>query len=71
MPIALGTQQASRNTDASVRCARLRPLLGIVLIAAAACAGIDAQTNSFSTLDEARQAGAVAKGWIPDGLPPG
>jgi hypothetical protein len=37
----------------------------------AACAGINSQTNSFATLDEARQAGAMAKGWIPEGLPAG
>jgi hypothetical protein len=37
----------------------------------AACSGINAQTNSFATLAEARQAGAIANGWIPEGLPPG
>lgn len=46
-----------------------------VLVAAAvwsgACAGINSQTNSFATLDEARQAGAVANGWVPAWLPPG
>jgi hypothetical protein len=41
------------------------------LIAAAACSGIDAQTNSFATLAEAAEAGAIAKGWMPAGLPPG
>jgi hypothetical protein len=71
MPIVLVAEHASRNTHTTVRRARLRLLLGIVLTAAAACSGIDAQTNSFSTLDEARQAGAIANGWIPDGLPPG
>ena len=40
-------------------------------LAAAGCSGINSQTNSFATLAEARQAGAVAKGWIPEGLPPG
>jgi len=33
------------------------------------CAGIRSQTNSYATLAEARQAGAIAHGWIPDGLP--
>src|SRR3954464_9715412 len=33
------------------------------------CAGITSQTNSYATLAEARQAGAIANGWIPDGLP--
>lgn len=35
------------------------------------CAGANSQTYAFATLEEARRAGAVAKGWIPDGLPPG
>jgi hypothetical protein len=41
------------------------------LVALAACSGINAQTNSFATLAEARDAGAIAKGWMPEGLPPG
>jgi hypothetical protein len=41
------------------------------LAMALACAGIDAQTNSYATLAEARQAGAIANGWMPDGLPAG
>lgn len=48
---------------------RLAPLL--VALCVGACAGINSQTNSFSTLDEARQAGAVANGWVPAWLPPG
>ena len=35
------------------------------------CAGIKAQTNSYASLAEAREGGAVANGWIPDGLPSG
>ena len=47
--------------------AALRP---VALIAfAVACSGVNSQTNSFATLAEARQAGAIAQGWIPDGLP--
>ena len=42
-----------------------------VVLLLAACAGIQSQTNSFATLSEARQAGAIANGWIPEGLPPG
>ena len=30
-----------------------------------------AQTNAFATLAEARQSGAIAQGWVPDGLPAG
>ena len=49
---------------------RVSPLaIGIALLAAA-CSGIKAQTNSFATLDEARQAGAIADGRMPQGLPP-
>jgi hypothetical protein len=43
----------------------------LVLGIAASCAGINSQTNSFATLDEARRTGAIAKGWIPAGRPPG
>lgn len=45
--------------------------VAVALVTVAACSGINAQTNSFATLAEARQAGAIAKGWIPEGLPPG
>ncbi len=46
----------------------LRPVALVAL--AAACSGVNSQSNSFATLAEARQAGAIAQGWIPDGLPP-
>ena len=46
-------------------------LAAIVLMCSTACSGLNAQTNSFATLAEARQSGAIAKGWIPEGLPPG
>ncbi len=42
-----------------------------MLAVASACSGITSQTNSFASLAEARQAGAIANGWIPEGLPPG
>jgi hypothetical protein len=35
------------------------------------CSSINAQTNVFATLAEARDAGAIRRGWVPDGLPPG
>jgi|SRR5919112_641476 hypothetical protein len=41
------------------------------LTVALACSGIDAQTNSYATLAEADQAGAIVNGWMPEGLPPG
>ena len=51
-----------------------RRLVASVVAGAAlvvACSGIKSQTNSFATLAEARQAGAISSGWIPDGLPAG
>jgi hypothetical protein len=35
------------------------------------CSDVDVVTNAYATLDEARRAGAVQRGWVPDGLPPG
>lgn len=46
-------------------------LSSAAVVGFAACSGINAQTNSFATLSEARQAGAVSQGWIPEGLPGG
>jgi hypothetical protein len=35
-----------------------------------ACSNSNVITNSYATLDEARTAGAIANGYLPDGLPP-
>jgi hypothetical protein len=48
--------------------ARCRAVL--FLVALTCCAGLNSQTYSFATLDEARRAGAIANGWVPEGLPP-
>jgi hypothetical protein len=67
MPSAPAIRPTSGNAYArGVPC-----LLLIAAMITGGCSGIDAQTNSFATLSEARQAGAIANGWIPDGLPPG
>jgi hypothetical protein len=42
------------------------PALGAIAIA---CTSLNSQTYSFATLDEARAAGAIANGWVPEGLP--
>lgn len=42
----------------------------LVAVGVVACASINSQTNSYATLEEARQAGAVAQGWVPAWLPP-
>jgi hypothetical protein len=41
----------------------------VLVLLLAGCSGINSQTNSYATLTEARQAGAIANGWIPEGLP--
>jgi len=46
-------------------------LAAVLALFALACEGIDAQTNAFATLAEARDAGAIINGWVPEGLPPG
>jgi hypothetical protein len=71
MPLVFLTKHAGRDKRTKASPTAWRALAVIGAIAAAACSGIDAQTNSFATLDEARQAGAIANGWIPDGLPQG
>ena len=48
--------------------ARCRVLL--LFVALTGCAGLNSQTYSFATLEEARRAGAIANGWLPEGLPP-
>ena len=35
----------------------------------AACSSLKTKTMSYGTLAEARQAGAIEKGWVPEGLP--
>lgn len=48
--------------------------LGAMVLAAATfpgCRNLDVVTASYATLAEARQAGAVERGWIPSFVPPG
>ena len=45
-------------------------LIAVFFLAVASCSGIKARTNTFATLSDARAAGAISNGWIPDGLPP-
>lgn len=48
-------------------------LLVLVLgaIGAAACRDLEVVTASYATLAEARAAGAMDRGWVPEGLPRG
>jgi len=42
-----------------------------VLLGLAGCGDLRVKMAVYANLDEARTAGAVASGWVPDGLPPG
>jgi hypothetical protein len=44
-------------------------IASVALLVLAGCSGRNVQTATFATLDEARTAGAVDKGWVPSILP--
>jgi hypothetical protein len=46
------------------------PAATFLLACLATCSGVTSQTNSFATLADAREAGAIQQGWVPEGLPP-
>jgi hypothetical protein len=48
---------------------RVREVL--LALAVTACTGVGTLIDTFATLDEARQAGAIERGWLPDALPRG
>lgn len=49
---------------------RLIAVLGVLLLClTASCRNIDVETDSFATMTEARQRGAVDRGWVPGFLP--
>jgi hypothetical protein len=50
-----------------------KPVLAALacVLCAAACADIDVVTGSYATIAEATAEGAVARGWVPQGLPSG
>ena len=41
-----------------------------LLLALAACTDLTVRIGVYQSLEEARKAGAIAAGWVPDGLPP-
>ena len=45
-------------------------LMVLVLLASAGCSDLRVKMGIYANLDEARKAGALANGWVPDGLPP-
>ena len=50
---------------------RTRSAIVLILLAVGACRDADVDTSAYATLAEARQAGEIQRGWMPDGLPPG
>jgi hypothetical protein len=61
-----------RRRDSRVVTTVAASLLALtVALSAGSCTAINSKTDSFATLAEARQAGAIDGGWVPEGLPPG
>jgi hypothetical protein len=46
-------------------------VLAILIAVTGACRDLDVVTEAYATLAEAQAAGAVDRGWLPRGLPPG
>jgi hypothetical protein len=65
--LAEASAAADRGYDAAMD---RRVPLAVLVAAGLACSGVSSRTNTFATLAEARAAGAIAHGWVPDGLPP-
>ena len=51
----------------------VRKVLALLIVAlvVAACSGLSVKSGVYASVDEARAAGAIEHGWVPDGLPPG
>ena len=43
----------------------------VIMLSVPACGNVDVVTDAYGTLAEAQRAGAVERGWLPKGLPPG
>ena len=53
---------------------RILTVCGAIAVVAASsalvgCSGLAVETGVYETLDEARRAGAIDRGWVPQGLP--
>jgi hypothetical protein len=46
-----------------------RKLISVLLLFATGCTAIETKTGIYATVAEARAAGAIERGWIPEGLP--
>lgn len=50
---------------------RLALIAGFIAALLAACADANVRTDTFATMKEARERGAVERGWVPPALPEG
>jgi hypothetical protein len=50
---------------------RLARVVALCAVLIGGCTSLNSQTASYNTLEEARRAGAITSGLLPDGLPPG
>ena len=48
-----------------------RVLFLLMLTVVAGCGDLRVKMGVYASVDEARKGGAIAAGWVPDGLPPG
>jgi hypothetical protein len=46
------------------------PVLMALTVLLAGCGDLRVKMGVYNTLDEARKAGAIASGWVPEGVPP-
>jgi hypothetical protein len=42
----------------------------LMVLPLVACSGLSVRMGIYNTVDDARKAGAIASGWIPEGVPP-
>ena len=66
----LHRRHGSRGLGVASAPAAGRLCLAVGISVMVACSGVTSKTNAFATLAEARQAGAIERGWVPEGLPP-
>jgi hypothetical protein len=46
-------------------------LIVLIVLALGGCSDLRVKMGIYANVDEARKAGAVVNGWVPEGLPPG
>src|SRR5690348_15361539 len=62
---------SSSSSEGDGMSRRSIPVVLLWVLCAAACGDVGVVTGSYATIAEATAEGAVGKGWVPQGLPPG